>query len=253
MRKKIAAANWKMNHKLADAKVFINELKQFLKTENRQIKAEMIVFPVFTQLFAFSKLTQDTSIKYGAQNLHQAESGAFTGEISANMIAETGASHVIIGHSERRQYFNEDNTLLAKKIIATLNAGLTPVFCCGETLEEREQNIHFQLIEEQLKIGLFHLNESQLSACIIAYEPVWAIGTGKTASPLQAQEIHSFIRTLIADNYSEHIADNISILYGGSIKPTNAAELFAQTDIDGGLIGGASLNAIDYFNIVKAF
>jgi len=253
MRKKIAAANWKMNHKLSDAKNFLTEFNQLLILEPLKNNAEIIIFPVFPQLFAFNKLVNNTHIKFGAQNLHQAESGAFTGEVSATMIAETGATHVIIGHSERRQYFFESNELLAEKIITALKNKLTPVYCCGETLTERENNIHFQIIENQLKTGLFHLSKTNITECIIAYEPVWAIGTGKTASPLQAQEIQSFIRQLLSVQYGKKTADQISILYGGSIKPSNAAELFAQPDIDGGLIGGASLNANDFYQITKAF
>jgi len=192
-------------------------------------------------------------IEYGAQNLHQNDHGAFTGEISAEMLIEAGCRYVIVGHSERRQYFHETNELLALKIRQALKYQLTPIYCIGETLDQRQQNIYFQVIEEQLNTGLFHLSENELLQCIIAYEPVWAIGTGVNATPAQAQEVHHFIRLKIAEKYNEKISQQISILYGGSIKPSNSAELFSQPDIDGGLIGGASLQVNDFFAIINSF
>jgi len=189
----------------------------------------------------------------GAQNAHQAESGAYTGEVSAKMIKSAGAAYVILGHSERRQYFGESNALLAQKTDMALKHDLKPIFCIGETLREREANQHFGVIKSQLEEGIFHLGEQQFSQLVIAYEPVWAIGTGVTASSAQAQEIHAFIRTEIAAKYSGEIADNTTILYGGSCNPKNAPELFAQPDIDGGLIGGASLKSRDFVDIVKVF
>jgi triosephosphate isomerase len=188
----------------------------------------------------------------GAQNCSNHKSGAYTGEISADMIKSTGASFVIIGHSERRQYFGEHNDWLARKIDAVLEAGLTPIYCCGETLEERESNTHFTVLEKQISEGLFHLNESQMQQVVIAYEPVWAIGTGKTASTAQAQEIHAFIRGLIANKYNTAVAQEITIQYGGSVKAENAAELFAAPDIDGALVGGAALQSRSFTDIVKA-
>lgn len=192
-------------------------------------------------------------VAIGAQNAHQAESGAYTGEISAKMINSVGAAYVILGHSERRQYFGETNALLAKKTDTVLANGLKPIFCIGETLDERNAEKHFDVIKSQLEEGIFHLDEAHFSQLVIAYEPVWAIGTGVTASSAQAQEIHAFIRKEIAAKYSQAVADGMTILYGGSCNPKNAAELFAQPDIDGGLIGGASLKSRDFVDIVKVF
>ena len=192
-------------------------------------------------------------VKIGAQNCHQNESGAFTGEISAKMVKSVGCEYVIIGHSERRQYFAETDELLAEKTRSALQNNLTPLFCIGETLEERNNETYFQVLERQLNHGIFTLSSDDFSKVVLAYEPVWAIGTGLTASPAQAQEIHAFIRTKIEDKYGINIANNTSILYGGSCNPKNAAELFAQKDIDGGLIGGASLNSRDFVTIVKTF
>jgi triosephosphate isomerase (TIM) len=192
-------------------------------------------------------------VSLGAQNAHQAESGAYTGEISAKMIKSVGAEYVILGHSERRQYFGEDNALLAKKTDTVLSNGLKPIFCIGETLDEREADKHFEVIKKQLEEGVFHLDEEQFGNLVIAYEPVWAIGTGKTATSAQAQEIHAFIRIEIAAKYNQTLANDTTILYGGSCNPKNAPELFAQPDIDGGLIGGASLKSRDFLDIVKVF
>ena len=215
---------------------------------------EVVVCPPSLFVYSLAQLAKGNNrVRVGAQNCHQADSGAFTGEISASQIKSVGAEYVILGHSERRQYFGETNELLAQKTDAVLKNGLKPIFCIGETLEERNQNIHFQLIKEQLEKGVFHLSSDDFAKVVIAYEPVWAIGTGVTASPEQAQEIHAFIRKEIAVKYGQEVAENTTILYGGSCNPKNAAELFSQGDIDGGLIGGASLKSRDFTDIVKAF
>jgi len=192
-------------------------------------------------------------VSVGAQNAHQAESGAYTGEVSAKMLKSVGVEYVILGHSERRQYFGETNELLAKKTDTALANDLKPIFCIGETLQERESNVHFQVIKDQLIEGVFHLDAANFAKLVIAYEPVWAIGTGVTASSDQAQEIHAFIRKEIAAKYSQQVADDTTILYGGSCNPKNAPELFAQADIDGGLIGGASLKSRDFVDILRVF
>ncbi len=193
------------------------------------------------------------NVNIGAQNIHQAESGAYTGEISASQVKSVGASHVILGHSERRAYFGETDTLLASKVDIALKHSLIPIFCIGETKEERESGAFFDVIKTQLAAGLFHLSKEAFGAVVLAYEPVWAIGTGLTASPEQAQEVHNFIRKVLADHYGQEVADDTSILYGGSCNPSNAKELFAQADIDGGLIGGASLKSRDFIDIAKVF
>lgn len=252
-RFKIAAGNWKMNTTNASAELFLNELTNLLKGAKQDADKKIIIFPPYTHLNLFSKILKNSMIEYGAQNLHQNDHGAFTGEISAEMLTEAGCRYVIVGHSERRQYFHETNELLALKIRQALKYQLTPIYCIGETLDQRQQNIYFQVIEEQLNTGLFHLSENELLQCIIAYEPVWAIGTGVNATPAQAQEVHHFIRLKIAEKYNENISQQISILYGGSIKPSNSAELFSQPDIDGGLIGGASLQVNDFFAIINSF
>jgi triosephosphate isomerase len=195
---------------------------------------------------------EGSGIFVGSQNVHQENQGAYTGEISASMIASVGASHVIVGHSERRQYFNETNTACSLKNKSSVAAGLTVLYCVGETLEERETEQHWAVIEKQIEEGLTGITSEEMHKIVIAYEPVWAIGTGKTASSAQAQEVHAFIRSLLNKKFGEPVAEATRILYGGSVKPDNAAELFAQPDIDGGLIGGASLKARDFFEIVKA-
>lgn len=215
---------------------------------------EVIVCPPSLFVFSLAQLAkQNSRVSVGAQNGHQAESGAYTGEISASQIKSAGAEYVILGHSERRQYFGETNQLLAEKTNAALKNELKPIFCIGETLEERNQNVHLQLIKTQLEEGVFHLSAEEFAKVVLAYEPVWAIGTGVTASPEQAQEIHAFIRSEIAAKYGAEVAENTTILYGGSCNPKNAAELFSQADIDGGLIGGASLKSRDFTDIIKAF
>lgn len=251
MRKYIVAGNWKMNGTLGETKILASEVINMYKDEvNNGVEAVLI--PPFIGIGEVLRLAKGSSIKVGAQNCHQEESGAFTGEVSAPILASFGVDYVIIGHSERRDYFGENNLLLAQKMDQAHRHQLTPIYCCGETLSERESASHFEIIEQQISEGLFHLSTDRLQRTVIAYEPVWAIGTGKTASAEEAQEIHAFIRTLVARAYSADIADSVSILYGGSVKPGNAAELFAMDDIDGGLIGGASLKSRDFIDICKA-
>ncbi|WP_276360882.1 triose-phosphate isomerase [Daejeonella sp. H1SJ63] len=253
MRKNIVAGNWKMNLDLNTGIQIFNEINTLI-TEEVNGNQEAVVCPPFIHISAFTDaIKPGIKLSLGAQNCHQADAGAFTGEISASMLVSCGVKYVIIGHSERRQYFNETDALLAKKLDAALKNGLTPIFCVGETLEQRNSGIYFDIIREQISSAAFHLPSADFSKLVLAYEPVWAIGTGLTASPEQAQEIHGFIRKQIADKYDQNLADSISILYGGSCNPKNASELFSQPDIDGGLIGGASLKARDFVDIIKAF
>lgn len=250
MRKKIVAGNWKMNLTVNEAESLVKELNQKVK---EGIKADqLIVFPSFTNIVSVVN-SIDYSINVGAQNCHESKSGAYTGEVSVDMIQSTGATVILVGHSERRAYFGETNELLAKKVDAVLAADMQVVYCCGETLPEREANNHFRVIESQISEGLFHLDASGISEVVIAYEPVWAIGTGVTASSEQAQEVHAFIRSLIEKKYGNEIAEQISILYGGSCNPKNAEELFRQKDVDGGLIGGAALKANDFIQIANSY
>ncbi|MGE0088642.1 MAG: triose-phosphate isomerase [Bacteroidales bacterium] len=250
MRKKIVAGNWKMNTNLPDGKKLINEV---IKNNDVQKDVLLIVSPPFTHLSEFSTLIKGSEIKLAAQNCSQFEQGAYTGEITPYILKSVGAEYVILGHSERRAYFSETDSIINAKIKLTLTHGLKPIVCCGEVLDEREKNIHFDVVARQLK-GMFDgINATQFKEIIIAYEPVWAIGTGKTASPAQAQEMHAFIRTNIEKIYGAELANNTSILYGGSCKPSNAKELFANADVDGGLIGGASLVALDFIQIAKSF
>lgn len=253
MRKKIVAGNWKMNLDYNEGLSLFSEIVNMVKDEVTGSQTAVVCSP-FIHLHSIAQLAKGYGkVAIGAQNAHQAESGAFTGEISAKMVKSTGAEYVILGHSERRQYFGESNELLAAKTDTALKNGLIPIFCIGETLDEREADQHFDVIKTQLKEGVFHLSAAQFAQLVLAYEPVWAIGTGKTASSEQAQEIHAFIRNEIAEAYNQQIADNTTILYGGSCNPKNAPELFAQADIDGGLIGGASLKSRDFLDIVKVF
>lgn len=252
MRKKIIAGNWKMNKNLEEGLALASEVVNMVKDEYHG-SAQVVLIPPFTHIASVSKLSSDSvNVSTGAQNCSNHPSGAYTGEISTDMIKSAGASYVIIGHSERRQYFGEHNDWLARKVDAVLNAGLNPIYCCGETLEERESNTHFAVLEKQIKEGLFHLNANQMSSVVIAYEPVWAIGTGKTASTAQAQEVHAFIRGLISTQYGAEIANDITIQYGGSVKADNAAELFAAPDIDGALVGGAALQSRSFVDIIRA-
>lgn len=253
MRKKIVAGNWKMNIDYNAGILLFSEILN--KVQNEVIgKQEVVVCPPFIHLSSLSQLCKSNlRISIGAQNCHQNESGAFTGEVSAGMLQSVGARYVIIGHSERRLYFSESNSQLAQKLDAALRNGLTPIFCIGETLDQRNEDKHFDVIKSQLQEASFHLPKEEFSRLVLAYEPVWAIGTGLTATPEQAQEIHAYIRSLVADKYNDNLADDLTILYGGSCNPKNAAELFAQQDIDGGLIGGASLKSRDFVDIIKAF
>lgn len=249
MRKKIVAGNWKMNNDLAETEMFLVELKKQVFPEN----VVLMLAPPFTSLNHAFKSLREHNVELAAQNMHQSNDGAFTGEISAKMLKSVGANTVIVGHSERRAFFNEDNAVLAEKVNTALENEITVIFCIGEELEDRKKENHFKLVKTQLEEGLFHVSNDAWENIIIAYEPVWAIGTGETASPEQAQEMHKFIRKTIAENYSKAIAEKVSILYGGSVKPDNAAEIFSQADVDGGLIGGASLQVDSFMKIVNSF
>jgi len=252
MRKKVVAGNWKMNCNRDEAFNLASEISGMVADEKLNNNL-VILAPPFVHLAAVSRLVSGTEIKIAAQNCSGEMNGAFTGEVSAPMIKSVGADFVIIGHSERRSLFNESNELLVKKVGMALDSGLDVIFCIGEQLKERESDKHFEVISDQLNRGLFQLINSQMKHVIIAYEPVWAIGTGITASPGQAQEMHSFIRSQVGAIYGNAFADDISILYGGSCNENNAAELFALPDVDGGLIGGASLKSRSFVNIIKSF
>ena len=251
MKKNIVAGNWKMNKTLAEGIQLATEIDS-LTAQGIPNNTEVIIAPPFTHLTEIVNHVDTGKIRVTAQNCASEASGAYTGEVSAPMIKSTGATHVIIGHSERRHYFGEDDALLKKKTEIALEHDLTPIFCCGEVLEERKAGEHFNVVKKQISDALFFLSDEEFGRIIIAYEPVWAIGTGETATPAQAQEIHAFIRTLISDRYGKETAENTTILYGGSCKPSNAKELFANPDVDGGLIGGASLKAEDFYAIIKA-
>ena len=249
MRKKIVAGNWKMNNDLAATNTLISEL---IKKE-KKANAEVIIAPTFVNLLEASKRLKDSSIKVAAQNMHFANHGAYTGEISATMLKSVGVNTVILGHSERREFFSEDDNLLKQKIDKALDESMQIIFCFGEKWEDRSIGKHFMVVESQIKNALFHLKNENWKSIVLAYEPVWAIGTGQTASPEQAQEMHAFIRNLVKENYNSTISEDVSILYGGSVKPENAKEIFGKNDVDGGLIGGAALNADNFMAIVNAF
>ncbi len=251
MRKQIAAANWKMNLSLAQAEILLNEIVASAPTLGAHQEAVFAVPAIYISL-ALAKLSNKPNVFVAAQNCHQKESGAYTGEISASMLQSIGVKHIIVGHSERREYFNESDALLAEKVNAILAIGSTPIFCCGEPLSIREAETQNAFVEAQLKNSLFHLSAEAIVKVVIAYEPIWAIGTGKTASSEQAQEIHAYIRSCFAAKYGEAVANEISILYGGSVKASNAKEIFFQTDVDGGLVGGASLVATEFTAIINA-
>ncbi|KJS06270.1 MAG: triosephosphate isomerase [Flavobacteriales bacterium BRH_c54] len=250
MRKKIVAGNWKMNLQLDEAKQLLQDIQLVEKDVS---DVTLIINPPALYIPLFKEQLGNSAIALGAQNCSEHESGAYTGEIAAQMIKSCGANYVIVGHSERRTYYYETNAIIAEKINRALAADLSPIFCCGELLSEREENNHFNVVEQQLKEGLFHLNENEIKNVVIAYEPVWAIGTGVTATAEQAQEMHAFIRKVLKEFYNEAVAQNCSILYGGSCNASNAKELFANPDIDGGLIGGASLKAADFLVIAQSF
>jgi triosephosphate isomerase len=251
MRKQIAAANWKMNLSLAQAETLLNELVASEHTLGANQEAVFAVPAIYIPL-ALEKLANKSNVFVAAQNCHQKESGAYTGEVSASMLQSIGVKHIIVGHSERREYFAESDALLAEKVNAILAIGSTPIFCCGEPLSIREAETQNAFVEAQLKNSLFHLSAEAIVKVVIAYEPIWAIGTGKTASSAQAQEIHAYIRSCFAAKYGEAVANQISILYGGSVKASNAKEIFSQPDVDGGLVGGASLVATEFSAIINA-
>ena len=252
MRRKIVAGNWKMNNDLPAAQELSQAIAQLASAEV-QNDATIVVAPPFPFLLPVAQnITGSKNVHLGAQNCHQAASGAYTGEISAPMLKSLGAQFVIIGHSERREYFGETDQLLATKTDAVLANGLTPIFCCGESLDIREAGTQNQFVAQQLTDSLFHLSSEQITQVVLAYEPIWAIGTGKTATAQQAQQMHQHLRSHLATQYGHDVASQVSILYGGSCKPGNAKEIFAGADVDGGLIGGASLKARDFIDIILA-
>ncbi len=253
MRKKIIAGNWKMNKSFTDGLSLVDNIIKELEKEN-STDVLKIIAPPFIHLSAISERIKNIpNVELAAQNCNQHSSGAYTGEISVEMVASVGAKYVIVGHSERRQFFNETNDLLAQKVSICLGNNLTPIVCIGETLENRTTNIHLEVIKQQLKDSLFHLSTADFSRLIIAYEPIWAIGTGVTATSHQAQGMHNHIRSEINKKYGKNVSDTISILYGGSCNAQNAKELFSCIDVDGGLIGGASLKAVDFVAIANSF
>ena len=249
MRKQIVAGNWKMN---LDA-VQSNKLIEALKEKSLAADVSVAIATPSIHLVSAVKQTENSAISVAAQNMHQATSGAFTGEISATMLKSIGVNTTLLGLSERRAYFHETDELLAEKVNTALENDLEIIFCFGEELEERKSARHFDVVSDQLRKALFHLDASQWKHIVLAYEPVWAIGTGETASPEQAQEMHAHIRSVLAAHYDDALAQSVSVLYGGSVKPANAQEIFAQPDVDGGLIGGAALKADDFAAIVNAF
>lgn len=249
MRKNIVAGNWKMHKTHTETLALLDEIV----SKKQDTSTEIIVAPTYVNLKAAADKVTGKGITVAAQNMHQAEGGAFTGEIAASMLTDINVKTVILGHSERRAYFHETDALLANKVDTALKHDMRIIFCFGEELKDRQIDNHFNVVEYQLRDGLFHLEKKDWTNIILAYEPVWAIGTGETASPEQAQEMHLFIRNLVAKVYGNDIADNLTILYGGSVKPDNAKEIFSKPDVDGGLIGGASLKADDFLAIVNGF
>ena len=250
MRKNIVAGNWKMNKTLQEGIELAKELNEVLSADKPN--CDVVICTPFIHLACVTPVVNKEIIGVGAENCADKASGAYTGEVSAAMVASTGAQYVILGHSERRAYYHETVEILDEKVKLALANGLKPIFCIGEVLEEREQGKQNEVVKAQLA-SVFSLNEEEFGNIVLAYEPVWAIGTGKTATPEQAQEMHAYIRSLVAERYGKTVADNTSILYGGSCKPSNAKELFANPDVDGGLIGGASLKAADFKGIIDAF
>lgn len=251
MRQKIVAGNWKMNCDLAEMEELLAGIKNNIGSVPNDV--QLMLAPSFTNLHPAFESLRENNVKVVAQNMHQSESGAFTGEVSPSMLKSIGIETVIIGHSERRSIFNETDAVLAEKVSTALKHGMTVIFCFGEELKDRKADQHFEVVKQQLKEGLFHINDADWNKIILAYEPVWAIGTGETASPEQAQEMHAEIRKMITEEFSKEIADKVAILYGGSVKPANAQEIFAKEDVDGGLIGGASLKADDFLAIAKSY
>ena len=255
MRQNLVAGNWKMNLTYPEALALVDEITRLTSADAAGENSPTIVIcPPFPLLHSVGQqLPKSSKLHLGAQNCHQKESGAFTGEVSARLLSSVGCEYVILGHSERRQYFQEDDNLLGQKLKAALAAGLKPIFCVGESLETREADETFTFVGKQLTDGLFHLNNEEFAQVTIAYEPIWAIGTGRTATSAQAQEVHAFIREQIARAYDGKAALDTTILYGGSANAQNARELFSQPDVDGGLIGGASLKAADFLTIIQSF
>ena len=253
MRQNFVAGNWKMNLTLPEARALTTDIVRLLADELPGARPQLVLCPPFPLLLAVGEALGEGGPALGAQNFHQMESGAYTGEVSARQLHSVGCQYVILGHSERRQHFREDNQLLAQKLKTALAAGLQVIFCVGESLETREADETFDFIGQQLAEGLFGLSDAEIEQVVIAYEPIWAIGTGRTASSAQAQEVHAFIRQQVAAAYDAGIAANTTILYGGSCNAQNARELFSQPDVDGGLIGGASLKARDFVDISKSF
>lgn len=249
MRKKIVAGNWKMNLGFQEAEELIEELMDLL--ENEELKPEVILCTPFPYLEMASDYAQEGKFTIGAQNISPFEAGAYTGEVSAMMLRTMDVTHCIIGHSERRKYFNEDDKMLTAKVNQALKHEIIPIFCVGEALPERESGRHFEVVRQHIRHGLFHLDTDEFAKVVIAYEPVWAIGTGITATPDQAAEMHAYIRTLITERYGAEVAESTIILYGGSCNAKNATEIFAQPGVDGGLIGGASLVAEEFISICK--
>ncbi|MCM1111075.1 MAG: triose-phosphate isomerase [Clostridium sp.] len=251
MRKNIVAGNWKMNTTLQEGVELAKAVNEALK--NTDAKCDVVIAVPFTHLAPVAAVIDQNKLGLGAENCADHKSGAYTGEVSAPMVASTGATYVILGHSERRQYYGETSETLKEKVNLALENNLTPIFCIGEVLAERENGTYLDVVRRQIEEALFGLSPEQFSKLILAYEPVWAIGTGKTATDDQAEEMHAHIRSIIAEKYGKEIADNTSILYGGSCKPENAKALFAKPNVDGGLIGGASLKADSFMGIVTAF
>ncbi|HLW09735.1 MAG TPA: triose-phosphate isomerase [Fermentimonas sp.] len=251
MRKNIVAGNWKMNKNLQEGVEFAKELNEALK--GKTLNCDVVVGTPFIHLASVVENVDSDKIGVAAQNCAEKDSGAYTGEVSAQMIASTGASYVILGHSERRAYYHDTAEILKEKVKQALDNNLTPIFCIGEVLEERESEKHFDVVKSQIVDSLFDLTAYDFGKIVLAYEPVWAIGTGKTASPAQAQEMHAFIRKTLSERYGEDVANNTSILYGGSANADNAKELFSNPDVDGGLIGGASLSVDKFMPVIEAF
>ena len=250
MRKKIVAGNWKMNLDKSSSEHLVKEI---LESTQEKKDIQIVLSPPFIYLEQVVKdCVSRPDVLIAAQNCSAYDNGAFTGEVSTNMLKSIGVDYVIIGHSERRQFFSESNDVLMNKISLSLSNNLKVIFCCGEDINQREKDLHFEIIEDQLKSTVFKLSVNDFSKIVIAYEPIWAIGTGKTATSDQAQEMHGFIRSLITNNYNKDISDNTTILYGGSCKPSNAKAIFSEDDIDGGLIGGASLKSADFTSIISS-
>ena len=248
MRKKIVAGNWKMNNGLGETIELINDLKQNLSDSD----VKVMIAPSYPFLKTAVDQVGDGSIEVISQNINDNKSGAYTGEVSIDMLKSIGVNTTLIGHSERRAYYNEDDALLLKKINLALESNMDIIFCFGEELKDRKSNSYFDIVKAQLENTVMKLEPNSWKNIVLAYEPVWAIGTGETASAEQAQEIHKFVRNCISEHFSSEIADNVPILYGGSVKPSNAVEIFNKKDVDGGLIGGAALNAHDFVEIIKA-